>query len=215
MAAGFTAVADHVFAVITALANWLFGMATELIGNIITSPPYSVGCQFFLSCWLGLWHIPISGQWIGNCIGWLVDWIFACLINWLDWSSLQLTDRVNSFSSGWLTRIGHFGSHVVSVTVVKKVIHLHSHQVIHAFIHTVSQQVCRPIIQLYSKIGCHRKLIVPLLGLRWLCDLNHHLHCTKTAGQLKWVSPFYCRVLAFSPLHVLLARYVQIIRHRW
>lgn len=134
MVAGFTAVADHVFAVITALANWLFGMATELIGNIITSPPYSVGCQFFLSCWLALWHIPISGQWIGNCIGWLVDWIFACLINWLDWSSLQLTDGVNSFLSGLLTRIRHFGS-----VVKKSAICIATKLFMHSYIQSVSK----------------------------------------------------------------------------
>lgn len=71
-----------VFAVFTASANWLFGMATEFIGNIITPPPWSVCCQLFLSGCLTLWLIIDSGQWICNFIGLVAENFLACLVTW-------------------------------------------------------------------------------------------------------------------------------------
>ena len=92
IAAGFAAVTDHWLAVSTALANWLFGMVAELIGNIITSPPWSVACLFFF------WMAGSVADYSGNITGCLVECFLARLIRWL---IITPTDRQGHWFAVW------------------------------------------------------------------------------------------------------------------
>lgn len=80
-------------AVFTALANWLLGMVTGLIGNIITSPPWSVDCLLF-------WRAGSPAGSVADYSQWPINWYFHWPVSWMFSSS---SDQLTDHDTKWLT----------------------------------------------------------------------------------------------------------------